>query len=158
MGTRQCVRFAEFSFNPVSGELFRNGTPVPLEHQPALVLAHLLASNGQLVTREDLRAVVWGGGTHVKFDDGLNYCIRQIRAALGDEARSPRFIETLPRRGYRFLTPVDVSRPAASWLRGSAAAAAIITALGVLPFAEMRPNRHHEVAISILRTVHDLIF
>ena len=91
MPARSRVRFADFAFDPATGELWRGDVSVPLEHQPALALGRLIASAGTVVTRDELAAAVWGAGTHVKFDDGLNYCIRQIRAALGDEARVHSF-------------------------------------------------------------------
>lgn len=67
------------------------------------------------MTRDELAAVLWGTTTHVKFDDGLNYCIRQIRAALGDDPKTPRFIETIPRRGYRFIAPVTAAGGRRHW-------------------------------------------
>jgi TolB-like protein len=72
------------------------------------VLALLLERNGQLVTRDELRSAVWGDETFVDFERGLNFCIAQIRSALGDAADSPRYVETLPRRGYRFIAPTHV--------------------------------------------------
>ena len=68
----------------------------------------LLAHQGEVVTREALRQEIWNDGTFVDFERGLNFCVAQIRSALGDSAESPRFIETLPRRGYRFIAPVRV--------------------------------------------------
>lgn len=106
------VRFGTFEFDPATGELRRTGGParagvVRLEPQPAKALALLVARAGEVVTREDLKTVVWGGDTHVDFDRGLAYCISQVRTALGDSAENPRFIETLPRRGFRFIAPVS---------------------------------------------------
>jgi DNA-binding winged helix-turn-helix (wHTH) protein/TolB-like protein len=107
------VQFAEFEFDPASGELRRGSAVVRLEPQPARVLAHLVERAGQVVTRTELQQAVWGGETFVDFEHGLNYCIAQIRTALGDSAAAPRFIETLPRRGYRFVAPVtDVAAAA----------------------------------------------
>lgn len=104
------LRFDRFTFHPASGELFGEvGDPVRLEPQPAKVLALLAGRAGQLVTREELQREVWPDGTFVDFERGLNYCIAKIRAALGDSATEPRFVETLPRRGYRFLAAADVA-------------------------------------------------
>jgi DNA-binding winged helix-turn-helix (wHTH) protein/TolB-like protein len=103
------IQFGLFDFDPGTGDLSRDGRPVRLQRQPARVLALLTALPGELVSREQLRQQVWGDGTYVDFERGLNFCIAQIRAALGDSADSPRFVETLPRRGYRFIAPV---RPA----------------------------------------------
>ena len=102
-------RFGLYEFDARSGTLTREGVPVRLQPQPARVLALLIDRAGDVVTREELRTTVWGEATFVDFERGLNFCIAQIRSALGDSADSPRFIETLPRRGYRFIAPV---RPA----------------------------------------------
>lgn len=105
--------FSSFRFDAGSLELHREGRVVRLEPQPARALALLLARPGELVTREDLRAAIWGEETHVDYDRGLAYCLGQIRAALGDSADQPRFVQTLPRRGFRFIAPVatDAGRP-----------------------------------------------
>lgn len=98
--------FGVFEFDAASGELRRSGRLVALEPQPARALALLLENAGRIVTREALRAVVWGESTHVDFDRGLAYVVSQIRAALGDTADNPRFVQTLPRKGYKFIAPV----------------------------------------------------
>jgi len=103
------IHFADFAFDARSGELRRNGTATRLEPQPARVLALLVEHAGEVVTRAELQERVWSGDTFVDFDRGLNYCIAQIREALGDSASEPRFVETLPRRGYRFIAPVHGS-------------------------------------------------
>ena len=115
-GGREIVRFGDFEFDLRSGKLFRGGCPVKIQPQPLRVLAVLLESAGQTVSRESLRSRVWGDATFVEFDQGLNYCIRQIRIALRDGASKPLYIETLPKQGYRFIArvevPGDVSQPA----------------------------------------------
>ena len=98
------IRFGPFELDANSAELLRHGERIPLPPQPFKVLALLVHKGGGVVTRAEIREQVWGAGTHVEFDQGLNFAIRQIREALEDDAVSPRFIETLPRRGYRFLT------------------------------------------------------
>ena len=112
----ECIRFGLFELDPASGDLRREGRPVRLQPQPARVLALLVSRPGEVVTREELRRQIWSDGTFVDFERGLNFCIAQIRSALQDSADSPRFIETLPRRGYRFIAPVapSVSALAAS--------------------------------------------
>jgi DNA-binding winged helix-turn-helix (wHTH) protein/TolB-like protein len=100
------LAFGLFEFDPADGTLTREGTLVRLQPQPARVLALLLERAGTVVTREELRQGIWTDGTFVDFERGLNFCIAQIRSALGDSAESPRFIETLPRRGYRFIAPI----------------------------------------------------
>src|SRR3954469_21493509 len=95
--------------------LARGDREVALEPQPARALALLVARADDVVSRDELRAHLWGGDTHVDFDRGLAYCIAQLRSALGDSAENPRFVQTLPRRGFRFIAPVHVNgaaRPA----------------------------------------------
>lgn len=100
------LRFDGFELRPDSGELLRDGSPVKLQPQPLKVLEILARRSGEAVTREEIRRFVWGD-SFVDFDASLNFCIKEIRRALGDSAAEPRFIETLPRRGYRFLRPVE---------------------------------------------------
>lgn len=100
------LRFFDFELDPATGELWRRGHTVALERQPAIALSCLATHAGRLVTRDELRRAIWPDGIHVDFDRGMNYCIRQLRAALGDEARQPVFIETIPRQGYRFIAAV----------------------------------------------------
>jgi DNA-binding winged helix-turn-helix (wHTH) protein/TolB-like protein len=98
--------FGLFELDPATGALTREGRPVRLQPQPARVLAILVDRAGEIVSRDDLRHQIWNDGTYVDFERGLNFCIAQIRQALGDSAESPRFIETVPKRGYRFIAPV----------------------------------------------------
>ncbi|HXW05909.1 MAG TPA: winged helix-turn-helix domain-containing protein [Vicinamibacterales bacterium] len=100
------MRFGMFEFDSDALTLSREGLTLRLQPQPARVLALLLERPGEVVPRETLRQRVWSDGTVVDFERGLNFCIAQIRSTLGDSADSPRFIETLPRRGYRFIAPV----------------------------------------------------
>ena len=97
-----------------TGELRRNGTRVRLQEQPFQILALLLERAGEVVTREELQRKLWAADTFVDFDNGLNIAIKKLRTALGDDAEAPRYIETLPRRGYRFLAQVtvDTAEPA----------------------------------------------
>lgn len=101
------VTFGIFEFDPEAGTLLRNGRPVRLQRQPARMLAALVARPGEIVDRATLQAAIWGSETNVDFERGLNFCTAQIRSALGDSAASPRYIETIPRRGYRFIAPVQ---------------------------------------------------
>ncbi len=102
------VRFGVFELDAGRGSLRTlAGSPIPLQPQPMKVLAVLVRRRGELVTREELRWAVWGADTHVDFDRGLNFCVKQIRTALGDDSRMPRYIETLPRVGYRLVAPVE---------------------------------------------------
>ena len=106
------LRFDPFQLDVTTGELRKSGSPVKLPPQPAKVLVLLARNAGRLVTRDDIRREVWRTDTFVDFEQGLNYCLKEIRAALGDDARRPTFIETLPKRGYRFLATIDQPAPA----------------------------------------------
>src|SRR5450432_258603 len=103
------LRFGDFEFDSLSGRLFRGGNIVKIQPQPLRVLAVLLERAGEIVSREHLRTHVWGDATFVEFDQGLNYCIRQIRLAFRDGASEPLYIETLPKQGYRFIASVTVA-------------------------------------------------
>lgn len=103
----EIIRFGEFELALKSGELRKNGQVVRLQPQPFKVLAFLALHAGQTVTRQEVQQAVWEDGTFVDFEHGLNFCIKQIRNALGDDAQSPRLVETLPRRGYRFIAEVE---------------------------------------------------
>jgi len=107
------VRFGLFEANLETKELWRRGIKVPLQGQPFQVFAILLEQSGQLVTREVLRQRVWPKDTFVDFDHALNTAITKIRLALGDDADNPRFVETLARRGYRFIASADIPSIAA---------------------------------------------
>jgi len=100
--------FGPFTFDPECGELNRNGYHIRLQPQPTLVLALLTNQPGKLILREEIYRSVWGEDTHVDFEQSLNYCIRQIRSALRDDANNPKYLETVPKRGYRFLAPVEI--------------------------------------------------
>ncbi len=102
----ETYHFGPFELDPRTAELRRDGELVPLQLQPARILVVLVERAGELVPREDIRARVWPDRV-VDFEHGLNYAIRQIRAALGDDADAPAYIETLPRRGYRFVAKVE---------------------------------------------------
>src|SRR4029453_8757257 len=107
-------RFGVFEFDGGSKELRKNGRAAAIEPQPAKALALLLSRAGDVVTREELREVVWGKETHVDFDRGLAYCVSQIRTALGDSGDNPRFVQTIPKQGFKFIAPVatNESHPA----------------------------------------------
>ena len=102
--TRKC--FGTFDVDLEAGELRRNGLKLKLQEKPFQMLAMLLERPGEVVTRDALRERLWAADTFVDFDHGLNTATRKLRQALGDSAENPRFIETLARRGYRFIAPV----------------------------------------------------
>ena len=99
-------RFGLFELSEQEGELRKNGVRIKLQEQPFRVLVELVANAGKVVSREELRQKLWPVDTFVDFDVGLNTAIRKLRQALNDDADDPRYIETLAKRGYRFLAPV----------------------------------------------------
>src|SRR5262249_40593179 len=105
----QVVRFGTYELDLRLGELRKNGIRVKLSGQPFQILVILLERPGDLVTREQLQQRLWPSDTFVDFDRGLNAAINRVRDALGDSAENPRFVETLPRRGYRFIAPLNSS-------------------------------------------------
>ena len=106
----ELLRFGTFEIDGATGELRRNGSLVRLQPQPFKVLLLLARNPGEIVDRDWLRQEIWGGTT-IDFDRSLNVCIAQIRSALCDDPENPRFIQTVPRRGYRFLATVEPVRP-----------------------------------------------
>ncbi len=102
-----CYRFGIFEFDAETMKLRRNGANVHLQSQPARVLACLIQNSDRTVTREELRTAIWGNETFVDFERGLNFCISQIRSALGDDSARPIYVQTLPKRGYQFIAPVE---------------------------------------------------
>lgn len=142
-------RFGIFELDLDSLELRRDGALVRLQAQPAQVLGRLVERAGDVVSREELRLAVWPEGTFVDFERGLNFCIAQIRATLNDDATEPRFIRTIPKRGYQFIAPVQgigntgipksgtsqselpnpkVANPGTGWLTRTATATRVIAA------------------------------
>jgi len=116
-GSDGVVRFATFELDNRTGQLTRNGRRVPLQDQPARALGLLASRPGELVTRDELRQALWPANTFVEFDTALNIVVTKVRHALGDDAAAPRFIETVPRRGYRFIAdvhPVQAGAPVPS--------------------------------------------
>jgi TolB-like protein/DNA-binding winged helix-turn-helix (wHTH) protein/Tfp pilus assembly protein PilF len=104
------LRFGQFELDVRTAEIYREGKRIKLQEQPCQVLALLIERPGQLVSREELRKKLWPNDTFVDFDHGVNIAINKLRDALGDSPEKPRFIETLPRRGYRFIAPVDAPK------------------------------------------------
>src|SRR5262245_6784256 len=113
------VRFGPFTFDIKNGELRKEGHVVRLKPQPLKLLALLVSHAGDVVGRDEIRAALWGSETFIDFEQGVNHCIRQIRLALGDDADRPRYVQTLPRRGHRFLPDPFTSAARDRRLRGS---------------------------------------
>ncbi len=158
----QTVRFGVYEVDLRAGELRRKGRKVKLQEQPFQVLALLLEHPGQVVTREALREKLWPADTFVEFDHSLNTAISKIREALGDLADNPRFVETIPRRGYRFIAPVEelgqasepeatMPAPALLWWRTTPRlfwplALLVLVIGGALWFQFFRPSSKSEMA------------
>src|SRR5258705_3161651 len=106
LGSR--FRFGGFELDGASNELRKNGLRIRIEEQPFRILWMLVSRQSNLVTREELKEALWADDTHVDFDRSLNRAVNKVRLAIGDSASNPRFIETLSRRGYRFVAPVTL--------------------------------------------------
>src|SRR6516164_9073535 len=130
-GESRIIRFGAFELDGQAGELRKQGLKIRLQEQPLRILQMLLESPGQLVSREELRAALWPSNSYVDFDQGLNRSINRLREALGDSADSPRFIETLARRGYRFME--------------STAAGILEASIAVLPFLSLSVDPENEL-------------
>jgi DNA-binding winged helix-turn-helix (wHTH) protein/tetratricopeptide (TPR) repeat protein len=136
-GTSRTLRFGVFEFDPATGELRKQGMKLKLQGQPIEILALLLERPGEIVTREELQKKLWPSDTFVDFEHSLNAAIKRLRDALDDSAATPRYIETLARRGYRFVGPIPAgsevrARGAHPWRFAILVAAAALAALTVL--------------------------
>lgn len=134
-GASHLVRFASFELDLRTRELRKQGVRVAVQDQPLRLLAVLLDRPGELLTREELHRRLWPSDTFVDFEHGLNAAIKRLRTALGDSADSPQFVETLPRRGYRFVALVERADR-----EGAPATATRLTRLITLPFRVLRPD------------------
>ncbi len=136
------IRFGAFELDRASGELRKDGAKLRVQGQPIRILEALIEARGALVTREELRARLWSDDTFVDFDNSLNNAVNRLRAALGDDAGSPKYIETVGRRGYRFIGTLAAG--------DRAPAAPMRTRLGVLPFRMLRNDDEIEFLTSSL--------
>jgi len=136
------IRFGAFELEPESGELRKQGLKVRLQEQPFQILQILLEHPGKVVTREELQQRIWPSDTFVDFDHGLYNAIKKLREALGDSADTPRYIETLSRRGYRFIAPVNGSALETS--RSAPIATAPRDSSAVLPFLNLSADPENE--------------
>jgi DNA-binding winged helix-turn-helix (wHTH) protein len=154
---RPLLRFEGFTLDLDTGDLRRDDARVPLRRQASLLLLLLARNRDRLVGREEIRGVIWSGSV-VEFDQGINACVRQVRKALGDEAGNPRFIETVPRQGYRFIAAVGgggadgrraagpaSAAPEPRWWRSRVGAAAVLLLLAatgwiVIPSSWQEPQ------------------
>jgi TolB-like protein/Flp pilus assembly protein TadD len=138
------LRFATFEVDLQARELRKNGLKLKLHGQPFEVLAMLLERPGEMVNREQLRERLWPTDTFVDFDHGVNTAINRLRDALGDSADNPRFIETLPRRGYRFIVPVTQVAPVHAARAKEKNATTPAASVAVLPFANLSADPENE--------------
>ena len=109
-GAPRIIRFASFELDEDAGELRREGMKIRLQDQPFQILTILLDNPGKIVPRDELREKIWPSNTFVDFDHGINKAIKRLRETLGDTAETPRFIETIPRRGYRFVGAIQTAQ------------------------------------------------
>jgi TolB-like protein/Tfp pilus assembly protein PilF len=137
------IRFGEFELNEQTLELSLNGAPVRIQQQPARVLAFLLNHRGTLVTREQIRLAIWGEDTFVDFEQNLNFCIRQVRLALKDQAEKPSYVETLPRLGYRFVAKIEKG------MDGKAVAVEKRLRIAVVPVEELSGKEEDYFAVGL---------
>ena len=157
--TREVFCFGEFELDVDAGELRRKNRRLKLQPQPFKLLLLLVRKSGALVTRDEIRRELWPEGTFVDFDQAVNFSIKQIRDALGDEADRPLYIETVPRRGHRFIAPISSpgqqqqSRPSSFFPMGATGIRlekALWTNIAELRLAETRRRRYLWVAITVL--------
>src|SRR5450755_3804558 len=107
--TQPVIRFGAFELDAARSELRKSDISLKIHPQPLRVLMLLAERPGQIVSREEIQRCLWGDNTFVDYERGINFCINQIRGALGDDAENPRYVETLPRRGYRFIASVTLT-------------------------------------------------
>src|SRR5213593_163713 len=133
--TRGMVHFGEFELDAAAGQLYRKGAKPRLQEQPSQILQILLQRPGEVVSREELQRRIWPSDTFVDFDHGINNAIKRLRETLGDTAETPQYIETLPRRGYRFIGTINaVAEPAVEGIRS----------IAVLPFLNLSADPENE--------------
>ena len=148
-------KFGTFEFETESGELRKNGRVIALEPQPAKALALLLTRAGEIVSRDELREAVWGSETHVDFDRGIAYCISQVRTALGDSGENPRFVQTVPKQGFRFIAPVSSAAPVApartfnNWVTIPLTIAMLAVSIGMVYETLLSPPAQERVVIAV---------
>ena len=157
--TPETFRFGEFELNVEAGELRRNNRRLKLQPQPFKLLVLLVRRAGNLVSREDIRHELWPDGTFVDFDQSVNFSIKQIRDVLGDSADRPLYLETVPRRGHRFIAPTASSlepHRAAVILPGATGIRlekALWTNIAELRLSEARRRRNTAIAAGVLGLV-----
>src|SRR5712691_5451413 len=147
--TSRSYIFGPFVFEEASAELRKHGVRVRLHGQPLQILTALIRQPGQVVTRKEFQQQLWAGSTFVDFDQGLNAAMNRLRQALGDSADQPRYIETLPRRGYRFVASVQDTDQTMAEVKVAVAAGHAQPgrqqpSIAVLPFANLSADKENE--------------
>jgi DNA-binding winged helix-turn-helix (wHTH) protein len=148
-------RFGEYELDTAAGELRRHASRLKLQPQPFKLLVLLVRRAGRLVTREEIRHELWSEGTFVDFEQAVNFCIKQIRDVLKDQADRPLYVQTVPKRGYRFIAPVDTNNtPHQRQVISGGTTARLHKALWAniaeLRLAESRRQRNQRVAAGVL--------
>src|SRR5690242_3872193 len=157
-------RFGTFELVLRTRELLKDGQRIRIQEKPFLMLAFLLERSGDVVTREELRERLWPSDTFVEFDDNLNSTVKRVREALGDTADRPRYIQTVPKRGYRFIPPVEAVYPegtkesvpstasprSAKTVYMAVAAAAVLAVAGFASYLKFRPVPPTKVMLAVL--------
>ncbi len=138
--------FGEYEVNAASGELRKGGTRLKIHPQPFRVLLLLAERSGQIVSREDIRRCLWGDNTYVDFEGGINFCVKQIRDVLGDDADNPRYLQTIPRQGYRFIAAI--SPVATKHLH-------LVSGPGSSGVVELRPEGHGRISVADAKSAHE---
>src|SRR6266480_3947953 len=146
---RRIFCFESFEVDVVSGELRRQGLKIRLQDQPFRLLVLLLDHPGDVVTREKVREKLWPADTYVDFDHSLNTAVRKLREALGDSAEAPRYVETLARRGYRFIAPVAPRRTA----EVAHSASADVVSVRLLPAERLSTSARRLLTFAIVVTI-----
>ncbi len=155
----QILRFGVFELDTEAEQLRKNGLTIRLQPQPYRLLKLLAAEAGRVVTRDEIRAALWKGDTFVDFDQGVNFAVKQVREALDDEAERSLYIQTVPKRGYRFVAPVEVvnagspAGPGGTDLRLHKALWANIVELRLAEESRRRRRRTMTVAIIVVAVV-----
>jgi DNA-binding winged helix-turn-helix (wHTH) protein len=144
------LRFGPFELHVRRGELLRDGRRLKLQPQPFRLLVLLVSRAGTLVTRDEIRQALWPDGTYVDFDQAVNFSVRQVRDVLGDSAERPLFIETVPRRGYRFIAPVDAGQRRADEGATVRLQKALWQNVAELRLAEARRQRYTKIAVALV--------
>src|SRR5215470_2694075 len=125
------LRFGDFEIDLRSGEVWKHSHRVRIQDQPFQVLRVLLEHPGEIVTRDELKQTLWPADTFVAFDDGLNTAVKKIRDVLGDSAEQPRYIETIPRKGYRFLAALAEVQPTSSPLADASSKTEVVQGISI---------------------------